>query len=108
VLNYHYYLSDENILNISAETNVALAEYRRGSQTARLLLVKYPTSEKAHQSRAAFLKQYLPDADKQGAALLENGKWAAVKEKGNLLAIVLEADNRRFADQLLEEISKHQ
>jgi len=73
-----------------------------------LLLVKYPTSEKAHQSRATFLKHYLPDADKRGAALLENGKWAAVKEKGYLLAIVLEADSRRFADHLLEEISKHQ
>ena len=107
VLNYHYYLSDENILNISADTDVALAAYRRGSQTARLLLVKYPTSEKAHQSRAAFLKHYLPDADRQGAALLENGKWAAVKEKGYLLAIVLEAVSRRFADHLLEEISKH-
>ena len=108
VLNYHYYLSDENILNISADTDVALAEYQRGSQTARLLLVNYPTPEKADQSRTAFLKHYLPDADKQGAALLENGKWAAVRGKGNLLAVVLEADSRQFAEQLLAEVSKPQ
>ena len=106
VLNYHYYLADENILNISADTEVALAEYQRGSQTARLLLVKYPTPEKASQSRDAFLTHYLPDADKKGAALLENGKWAAVKIKGHLLAIVLEADSRQLAEQLLEELSK--
>jgi hypothetical protein len=108
VLNYHYYLADENILHIAADTDVALAEYQRGRQNARLLLVKYPTGEKAGQSRAAFLKHYLPDADKQGAALLENGKWAAVKTTGYLLTIVLEADNRQFAEQLLEEVSKLQ
>lgn len=108
VLNYHYYLSDENILNISSDTDVALAEYQRRSQTARLLLVNYPAPEKADHSRAVFLKHYLPDADKQGAALLENGKWAAVNGKGSLLAIVLEADSRQFAEQLLAEVSKLQ
>ena len=106
VLNYHYYLSDENILNISADTDVALAEYEHGSQTARLLLVKYPDAETAGRSQAAFIKYYLPDADKMGVALLENGKWAAFKGKGYLLAIVLEADSRQFAEQLLAEVSK--
>ena len=104
VLNYHYYLSDDNILNISADTDVALAEYQRANQAARLLLVNYPTREKAGQSQAAFLKHYLPDADKQGAALLEDGKWAAVRGKGNLLAIVLEADSKEFAEELLKGI----
>jgi hypothetical protein len=104
VLNYHYYIADENILNIAADTDVALAEYQRGHQAAHLLLVKYPTPEKAGQSRAAFIKHYLPDADKMGAALLENGKWAAINQKGDLLAIVLEADSREFAEHLLEGI----
>jgi hypothetical protein len=102
VLNYHYYLADENILNISKDTDVALAEYEQGSQTARLLLVRYPAGEKAAQSQAAFLKHYLPDADKQGAALLENGKWAAVMRKENVLTIVLEADSRQLAERLLK------
>lgn len=101
VLNYHYYIADENILHITANTDVALAEYQRGTQAARLLLIKYPTPEKADRSRAAFLKHYIPDADKTGAALLENGKWAAVNLKGRLLSIVLEADSREFAEHLL-------
>jgi hypothetical protein len=104
VLNYHYYIADENILNIGTDTDVALAEYQRDHQAARLLLVKYPTSEKAGQSWAAFLKHYLPDANKLGAALLENGKWAAIIQKGDLLAIVLEADSKEFAEHLLEAI----
>jgi hypothetical protein len=106
VLNYHYYIADENFLNIAADTDVVLAEYQRGNQAARLLLIKYPTTEKADQSRAAFLKLYLPDADKKGAALLENGKWAAVNRKGHLLAIVLEADTMKLAGQVLEGIQR--
>ena len=101
VLNYHYYISDENILKISADTNVALAEYQLGDQAALLLIVEYPSSENAEQSRADFLNHYLPDADKKGAALLENGKWAVINRKENLLAIVLEADNKEFAERLL-------
>ena len=104
VLNYHYYIADENILHIAADTDVALAEYQRGHQAARLLLIKYPTPEIAGQSRADFLKHYLPDADKKKTALLENGKWAAVKRKGHLLAIVLEADSKEFAENLIEGI----
>jgi hypothetical protein len=104
VLNYHYYISDENILNISADTEVVLAEYKTGNQVARLLLIKYPMSEKAAQSQVNFLNHYLPDADKSGAALLENGKWALTHRKGNLLAIVLEADSREYAERLLKNV----
>jgi hypothetical protein len=104
VLNYHYYISDENILNISSETDVALAEYRIDNQMARMLLVKYPTVEKAGRSQARFLKHYLADADPDGTALLENGKWAAINRREDLLAIVLEADNRRLAIRLLRDV----
>ena len=104
VLNYHYYLSDENILSISAETEVALAAYQVGNQEARLLLVYYPEPEKAMQSQVSFLKHYLPDADSTGAALLEDGKWAAVKRKKQLLTIVLDADSRELADRLLKSV----
>jgi hypothetical protein len=104
VLNYHYYLSDENILNISAETDAALAKYQTENQSARMLLVKYPTVEMAEKSWAAFLKHYLPDANKKGMALLENNKWAAININERLLAIVLEADSRRLAEQLLDNV----
>ncbi len=104
LLNYHYYLSDENILQISAETDVALAAYRIENKTALLLLVVYPESKNATKSRARFLADYLPDADPSGATLLENGKWAAVKKKDRLVAIVLEADSRELAEHLLRNV----
>ena len=102
VLNYHYYVADENILNISAQTDAVLAGYRVENQNALLLLVSYPQSEHAKKSQASFLTHYLPDADHTGTALLENGKWAAIKRKERLLAIVLEADSRKLAERLLK------
>jgi hypothetical protein len=101
VLNGHYYLSDDNILNIDGDTEAVLADYRLGDQAALLLLVNYPTPEEAQRSQTGFLNHYLPDADDTGAALLENGKWTAVRRKGQLLAIVLDADSREGAAQLL-------
>lgn len=106
VLNYHYYLADENILNISVETDVVLATYQLDNQQARLLLVNYADAQNAMQSRTRFLKHYLPDADSTGTALLENGKWAAVKRIDHLLAIVLEADSRQLAERLLKRIEQ--
>ena len=104
VLNYHYYLADENILNISAETDVILAAYRLENQQARLLLISYANAQNAMKSRNRFLTHYLPDADSSGTALMENGKWAAVKQIDHLLAIVLEADSRKLAERLLKRI----
>jgi hypothetical protein len=37
-------------------------------------------------------------------ALLENGNWAAVKSQKRLLAVVLEADSRKLAENLLQMV----
>jgi hypothetical protein len=102
ILNYHFYLSDENILNLTPETKAVLANYQTGKETARLLLISYPDIKRAKKSRDLFLKHYLSDADKSGMAVLEDGKWAAVSLKNSLLIIVLEADSRQLAEKLLK------
>jgi hypothetical protein len=102
VLNYHYYLADENILNISPETDAVLAEYQWGKENALLLLVKYPDSETAEKSLKGFFNYYLPDADKSGTSKLEDGKWASAIKHKALLIIVLEADSRKNALRLLK------
>jgi hypothetical protein len=107
VLNYHYYLFDENILLLSPSTDAALALYRRSGEQARLLVVSYPQSQTARESVTGFRRHYLPDADDGGVARLENGKWSAVRLQGRLLAIVLEADSRPLAEKLLKEVVKN-
>jgi hypothetical protein len=102
VLNVHYYLSEENILNLGPRTDAVLARYQQGEERATLLIVKYPDTEKTTKALASFVEHYLPEADATTTVLLENGKWCAVVAKDTLLAIVLEADSQKFSEVLLE------
>ena len=102
ILNYHFYLSDQNILNLSPETDAVFATYQQNNEKARLLLVDYGDPDTAKKALTSFLKHYLPDADQTGTARLENGKWASARVKGPLLAAILEADSRRLAENLLK------
>ena len=104
LLNYHFFVSQENILNISQQTEAVLADYRRGQEKAKVLLVKYPDSKIAANSLSNFLKHYLPDADKSGMTLLENGKWAAARLNEQWLAVILESDSRKYAEYLLKNV----
>lgn len=104
ILNYHYYLADENILGLSPHTEAALAGYRREDAKAQVLIVLYPDSKAAQSANRRFLRLYLPEAGDTGFAKLENGKWAGARTSGQLLAVVLEADRRELAQELLEEI----
>jgi hypothetical protein len=104
ILNYHFYLADENILNLSAQTEAVLASYKRGKAGAQFLLIRYPDSRGAKKSLENVFRHYLPDAGPTGAAMIENKKWAAAAVKERLLAIVLEADSRALAENLLKGV----
>jgi len=106
ILNYHYYISDANLLNLSPQTDAVLASYQRQAEEALILLASYSEPAAAAGAYTSFLKHYLADADRNGAAILENNKWCAAKVKGRLLVIVLEADSRQLADGLLEAVKQ--
>jgi len=101
VLNRHYFVSTENILRLGGQTEAVLSAYKLKEGSAQVLLVKYPGADKAAEAHSSFLKHYLPDADPSGMAQLENKKWCGASVKGPLLAVVLEADSREIAMDLL-------
>jgi len=101
VLNRHYFISTENILRLGGRTEAVLATYQLKEGAAQTLLVIYPDAEKAKEAYSSFLKHYLPDADPSGMAQLETKKWCGAAMKGSLLAVVLEADSREIAKDLL-------
>ena len=101
VLNRHYFISTENILHLGGQTEAVLSTYQFKDGAAQILLVKYPDTEKAKEACSSFLKHYLPDADPSGTAKLENNKWCGASVKGPWVAVVLEADSREMAEDLL-------
>jgi hypothetical protein len=105
VLNIHYFISTENILNLGPTTQVVLASYKLASGSATILIIKYLDKEKASEAQASFLRHYLPDADPSGMALLEDKKWCAASSRGDRLAIVLESESRNLAQDLLQRVN---
>ena len=106
LLNHHFYLSDENILLLGHETDAVMAEYTRLEKHAVLLLVTYPTAQRATEAFESFRKNYLPDGDKSGMAMLEDHSWCAAAKRKLLLTVVLEAGSRPLAEDLLHEVIK--
>jgi len=108
-LNSHYFLAGENILNLSPETEAVLAQYERGKSRARLLLVAYPSSNKAEAANKQFAEIYLKEKPAPEGKLhpieLEDSKFSSVTRKGRFLLIVLEADTFPLCERLALEIS---
>jgi len=104
ILNYHYYLGDENLLNIEDDTPAVLATYRRPSGQARLLLVHYPSAERCRAAVRQWVDHYVPESTSATAVRLENGRWTAWQAAGARLAIVLEAETALAAEALLAEV----
>lgn len=99
-LNAYYFLADSNILELNMETEGVLARYQAeershaATHSLLLMVVRYPSSERAHGAYVSFREAYLPDADAEGIALTENGRWAGAVVKGRHLIIGLDAYSR--------------
>ncbi|MGB2763206.1 MAG: DUF6599 family protein [Candidatus Aminicenantaceae bacterium] len=106
ILNYHYYVSDENILFLDQKTEAALGIYEAKDDKHYLLLVRYPEIKKASHAYESFTKIYMPEAGKSGIVQTEDLKWTAARVKKNILIIVFSASSDSYAKDILEKVSK--
>jgi len=106
-LNYHYFLAEENILNLSEETDAAIARYQPGS--TYLVCIMYADSSQAAMARERFVAKYMPEAYKSGAAMIEGEKWVIVECAGQYVIIALDAPDeesgRRLVNKCIENIT---
>lgn len=106
ILNYHYYVSDENILLLDQETEAAIGAYREENEKAYLLVVHYPDAPKASQAFQNFLKIYMPDAKEMGLVQTEDGKWTAARLKEDILVVLFNGPSASYAKGMLEHVLK--
>jgi hypothetical protein len=99
-LNYHYFLANQNILNLSRDTRAVLAEYEPGS--TYLLCIQYPSAQEANNGFDSFVDHYVPEAKAAGVAEIEKGKWVAVELENKYLTVVLDAPSEENAKRLVE------
>ncbi|MHB8095219.1 MAG: DUF6599 family protein [Candidatus Aminicenantales bacterium] len=101
VLNYHFFLADENILRLDQKTLVVLGFY--GSRPARsvLLVVRYPEPGNAVEAYESFRRAMIRGGG--DAAVSGDGTWTAVRRNGPLVLAVLKAPTRTFAEDQLRK-----
>jgi hypothetical protein len=108
-LNSHYFMSNVNILNLSPETQVVMARYEKKGARGTLILTEYPSEDRAYSAHGRFIEMYLlqrfaPDREFPPVEL-EDKKYAGAVRAGRYLAIVVEADDKATAEDLLKRAS---
>ena len=106
ILNYHFFLADDNILNLAENTDAVLGTYQTEDGKHWLLLVNYPNKENAVKAYNNFLNVYMPEALDEGILQTEDAKWTAVKVKQNLLMIVFDVPSKGNAKEMMLAVHK--
>ncbi len=104
ILNIHFYVADENILFLDESTNGILVYHK--NEKSRLLLLQYPSEEKATIAYQNFIKHYLPEAGSVGFLQTENGKWTISEKVKNYIFIVFDAIDKKHGIITIENIKR--
>ncbi len=106
ILNYHYFVADENILFLDQETEAAIAIYPDENDKVRLLIIRYPESKTAAKAYENFSNIYLPDALESDLIQTEDLKWTLAKIKNEFVVIVFNAPSDTYARELAASVEK--
>lgn len=107
ILNYHYFVADENILDLDNQTEAVLGFYRLNKEKTVLLGIRYPEEKRAFQAKKRFITNYLPEAYEnllnEIAIQTENKLWTATNQRNNLLVIVFDAPSKEIALSMINK-----
>lgn len=106
ILNHHFFLADENILNLDQQTECTLGIYHEQEEEYCLLLIRYEEQDLAAKALESFASAYMPDASEPGLVQTEDGKWTAAQQEYNLLIIVFSALTKKHAMETLDKCRK--
>jgi hypothetical protein len=103
LLNQRCFISQENVLQLGADTEAALARYDLGKGRTCLLLIRYPDQARAASAFAGFKRASMPQAPDRATTRTEDGTWTGAELHGTNVVIALHAPDERSARRLMEE-----
>ncbi len=106
ILNYHFYVADENIFSLGETTEAAIAIYALDGRKTRLLLIRYGGEAAAANAATHFKQTYMPEAADTGSVQTEDGTWTMIQIRRRFLAVVFEAPSKDSARTLLNDFYK--
>jgi hypothetical protein len=108
VLNSQYFLASQDILGLGLDVDAATTEFRpaaTGERPLRVILIRYPSSERASAGLKMFVSAYLRGVDGQSHAMARSGSarvehgWVGWAQRAQGLAITLDAATSAAARQ---------
>lgn len=107
ILNFHYFVADENILQIGVKTDAVFAHYIVDDERFYLMLILYKDEEKSAAAYSRFVETYMPDAAEPGLVQTEDGKWTGIRMADELLILVFDAPSESAAQTLLGQVRRN-
>ncbi|MFC1572309.1 DUF6599 family protein [Candidatus Eisenbacteria bacterium] len=103
-INTYRFISNENILNIDADTEVAMAKYKTaaGGAPTVLILLQYPDPARAQTARDSFRHGYMADTDEKTIQSSDQS-WTCCEREENRVLITLGSPDRGTAEELVKE-----
>src|SRR4030042_1020804 len=107
-LNYHYFVSHQNILRLGEKTHALFASYLlpQTKDKTFLLLIQYPTKKVAGEALQSFVKAYLPESTSAKAIQTENRKWATALTYQEFVIVVFDAPLKDKEEELIQATKK--
>ena len=103
LLNQRFFISNANILGLAPDVEAALGRYGTGKDRVHMLIVKYPTTERAERAIREFGKVYMGGAAAGTFVKKESGRWSGAERYDNYVIIVFDGPDKERASGMLAE-----
>lgn len=106
-LNYHYFVSHQNILRLGERTHALLCSYASQIEGKTfLLLIQYPSQTLAKEAFQTFIKTYMPESSSK-VIRTENGRWTSARFYKNYGMVVFDSSSQEKGEALMQTIQKN-
>ena len=111
-LNSQFYLTHENVLEIDGiRTEGVLGAYQSSGEEARLLIIRYPNSQKAEEKKQLVSNIFSSKHKRQivdGIPIFKNnkGRYYSVKTTDHFLYVIFEASSLEMTNEVLKQTSQ--
>jgi hypothetical protein len=107
-LNYHYFVSHQNILRLGERTHALLSTYASQTEAKTfLLLIQYPSQTLAKEALQSFVKAYMPESSSSKAIRTENGRWTTAQFYKNDVMVVLDSPSKEKGEALIQATQRN-
>jgi hypothetical protein len=106
VLNNLYFLSTENLLNLSEKTSAVMGDYLLGKMSLKLLLISYPDTSSAKSAFVNFCTKYLKVEPSGNRVIqkVEEGKFVGAELEKNYLWLTFESKDEKATGAFLQNL----